>query len=79
MTVPEAATTDAPAGAEAAAWAAERVCGELREAYLIVAAAAVLLDRAGEGSVHPELRQARRCGAEALSLASTSSDCSAAR
>ncbi|WP_422768620.1 hypothetical protein ACN28C_17535 [Plantactinospora sp. WMMC1484] len=68
MTVPEAATTDVPAGAEAAAWAAELVCGELREAYLLVAAA-VLLDRAGDGPVHPELRQARRCGEEALNLA----------
>ncbi|MEQ4302020.1 hypothetical protein ABNF97_11625 [Plantactinospora sp. B6F1] len=70
MTVPEAATADMPAGPEAAAWAAEKVCGELREAYLLVAAAAVLLDRAGDGSTHPELRQARRCGEEALSLAS---------
>ncbi|AVT40283.1 hypothetical protein C6W10_31825 [Plantactinospora sp. BB1] len=29
----------------------------------------MLLDRAGDGSVHPELRRARRCGEEALSLA----------
>ncbi|MEO3742454.1 hypothetical protein [Plantactinospora sp. B5E13] len=70
MTVPEAATTDVPTGAEAAAWAAERVCGELREVYLTVAAAAVLLGRAGAGSMHPELRQARRCGEEALDPAS---------
>ncbi|MEO3746500.1 hypothetical protein [Plantactinospora sp. B5E13] len=78
MTVSEAATTDVPTdvegdlatGVEGAAWAAERVCGELREAYLTVAAAAVLLGRAGDGSMHPELRLARRCGEEALDLAS---------
>lgn len=52
-----------------AAWAAEQVAGELREAYLTVAAAATLLERTSAGSAHPELRQARRCGEDALDLA----------
>ncbi|AVT29894.1 hypothetical protein C6361_10755 [Plantactinospora sp. BC1] len=52
-----------------AAWAAEQVAGELREAYLTVAAAAALLERTGAGSAHPELRQARRCTEDALDLA----------
>ncbi|AVT36401.1 hypothetical protein C6W10_07840 [Plantactinospora sp. BB1] len=50
-------------------WAAEQVAGELREAYLTVAAAAALLERTGAGSAHPELRQARRCAEDALDLA----------
>ncbi|MBF9134476.1 hypothetical protein I0C86_36935 [Plantactinospora sp. S1510] len=52
-----------------AAWVAEQVAGELRDAYLTVAAAAALLERTGAGSAHPELRQARRCGEDALDLA----------
>jgi len=54
VTVPEAATDvpmDAPAAS--AALAAEQVAGELREAYLAVAAAAVLLDRTREPSGTP--------------------------
>ncbi|MFY1689475.1 hypothetical protein [Plantactinospora sp. WMMB782] len=52
-----------------AAWAAEQVAGELRDACLTVAAAAALLERTGAGSAHPELRQARRCTEDALDLA----------
>jgi hypothetical protein len=52
-----------------AAWAVERIAGELREAYLTVAAAAALLARTSTGSAHAELRQARRCGEDALDLA----------
>ncbi|MEV1318526.1 hypothetical protein AB0J14_20865 [Micromonospora arborensis] len=59
MTVPEAS----------AAWEVEQVAGELRETYLAVAAATVLLERTSAGCVHPAIRQARRCGDDALDLA----------
>jgi hypothetical protein len=59
VTVPEAS----------AAWEVERVAGELRAAYLAVAAATVLLERTSAGCVHPAIRQARRCGDDALDLA----------
>jgi len=71
MTVPGAATdvpVDTPVAS--AAWTAEQVASELREAYLAVAAAAALLERTSDGSAHPALRQARRCGEDALDLAS---------
>jgi len=71
VTVPEAATTDTPTGPAAAAWTAEQVSGELRDAWLLLATASVLLERTSEGSMHPELRRARRCGEEALDLASS--------
>ncbi|GAB3968005.1 hypothetical protein V1634_02405 [Plantactinospora veratri] len=71
MPAEEVLTKDVPMDAPeaSAAWAAEQVTGELREAYLTVAAAAALLERTSAGSVHPELRQARRCGEDALDLA----------
>ncbi|MET7706575.1 hypothetical protein [Micromonospora sp. NPDC005413] len=59
MTVPEAS----------AAWEVEQVAGELRETYLAVAAATVLLERTSAGYAHPAIRQARRCGDDALDLA----------
>ncbi|MGC4877107.1 hypothetical protein ACLQ26_12735 [Micromonospora sp. DT43] len=59
MTVPEAS----------AAWEVEKVAGELRETYLAVAAATVLLERTSAGCAHPAIRQARRCGDDALDLA----------
>ncbi|WP_243707879.1 hypothetical protein [Micromonospora sp. KC606] len=43
--------------------------GELREAYLAVAAATVLLERMSAGCAHPAIRQARRSGEDALDLA----------
>ncbi|WP_328342453.1 hypothetical protein [Micromonospora sp. NBC_00421] len=50
-------------------WAVEQVAAELRETYLGVAAAMVLLDRVGAGCPHPALRLARRSGGDALDLA----------
>lgn len=52
-----------------AAWEVEKVAGELRETYLAVAAATVLLERTSAGCAHPAIRQARRCGDDALDLA----------
>ncbi|GGM13686.1 hypothetical protein GCM10012279_34840 [Micromonospora yangpuensis] len=43
--------------------------GELREAYLAVAAAGAALERTAAGCAHPAIRQARRCGEDALDLA----------
>ncbi|MFF0150930.1 hypothetical protein [Micromonospora sp. NPDC005203] len=59
MTVPEAS----------AAWEVGQVAGELRETYLAVAAATVLLERTSAGCAHPAIRQARRRGDDALDLA----------
>jgi hypothetical protein len=56
--------------AASAAWAIEQVVSELRAAYLTVARAGALLERTGADCAHPALRQARRCGADALDLAS---------
>ncbi|MGX4658275.1 hypothetical protein ACWCHM_31840 [Micromonospora sp. SCSIO 07396] len=52
-----------------AIWAVEQVAAELRETYLGVAAAMVLLQRVGAGCTHPALRLARRSGEDALDLA----------
>ncbi|MET8088903.1 hypothetical protein [Micromonospora sp. NPDC005220] len=52
-----------------AAWEVEQVAGELRETYLAVAAATVLLERTSVGCAHPAIRQARRRGDDALDLA----------
>ncbi|MFI9641649.1 hypothetical protein ACIG87_16555 [Micromonospora sp. NPDC051925] len=52
-----------------AIWAVEQVAAELRETYLGVAAAAVLLERVGAGCTHPALRLARRSSGDALDLA----------
>ncbi|WP_328345069.1 hypothetical protein [Micromonospora sp. NBC_00421] len=52
-----------------AIWAVEEVAAELRETYLGVAAAMVLLDRVGAGCPHPALRLARRSSGDALDLA----------
>ncbi|MDG4806506.1 hypothetical protein O7634_07020 [Micromonospora sp. WMMD1120] len=65
MTVSEAA--DVPAAN--AIWSVEQVTTELRETYLAVAAAAVLLERTGAGCAHPAIRLARRSGEDALDLA----------
>ncbi|MER7417858.1 hypothetical protein ABT346_13915 [Micromonospora peucetia] len=55
--------------AASAIWAVEQVAGELRETYLAVAAATVLLERTSAGCAHPAVRQARRSGEDALDLA----------
>ncbi|WP_329011862.1 hypothetical protein OG271_01295 [Micromonospora rifamycinica] len=52
-----------------AIWAVEQVAAELRETYLGVAAAMVLLERVGAGCPHPALRLARRSAGDALDLA----------
>ncbi|MEU8328251.1 hypothetical protein [Micromonospora sp. NPDC048839] len=52
-----------------AAWEVGQVAGELRETYLAVAAATVLLERTSAGCAHPAIRQARRRGDDALDLA----------
>jgi hypothetical protein len=52
-----------------AIWSVEQVTTELRETYLAVAAAAVLLERTGAGCAHPAIRMARRSGEDALDLA----------
>ncbi|MEV1012743.1 hypothetical protein AB0I89_20500 [Micromonospora sp. NPDC049801] len=52
-----------------AAWEVEQVAGELRETYLAVAAATVLLERTSAGCAHPAIRHARRRGDDALDLA----------
>jgi len=70
VTVPETAA-DAPSGLVAAAWTAEEVAAELRDASLVLAAASVLLERTGDGGMHPQLRRARRCSQEALDLAAS--------
>ncbi|MEU1756441.1 hypothetical protein ABZ436_27815 [Micromonospora matsumotoense] len=61
--------TSAQVPVASAIWAVEQVAAELRETYLGVAAAMVLLDRVGAGCPHPALRLARRCGEDALDLA----------
>ncbi|TDC29844.1 hypothetical protein [Micromonospora sp. KC213] len=61
--------TDSDVPAASAIWAAEQVTGELRETYLAVAAATVLLERLSAGCAHPAIRQARRSGEDALDLA----------
>ncbi|MEU8260858.1 hypothetical protein AB0C02_09595 [Micromonospora sp. NPDC048999] len=66
MTVSEASSV---VPAASAIWAVEQVTGELRETYLAVAAAAVLLERTGAGCTHPAIRLARRSGEDALDLA----------
>ncbi|KAB1946943.1 hypothetical protein F8271_05540 [Micromonospora sp. ALFpr18c] len=66
MTVSETAT-EVPAAS--ASWSVEQVTAELRETYLAVAAAAVLLERTGAGCAHPAIRLARRSGEDALDLA----------
>ncbi|MEU4551475.1 hypothetical protein [Micromonospora violae] len=55
--------------AASAIWSVEQVTAELRETYLAVAAAAVLLERTGAGCAHPAIRLARRSGEDALDLA----------
>ncbi|WP_406073122.1 hypothetical protein [Micromonospora sp. NBC_01638] len=47
------------------------MAGELRETYLAVAAATVLLERTSAGCAHPAIRQARRSGDDALALFAT--------
>ncbi|MEU3454032.1 hypothetical protein ABZ671_10560 [Micromonospora sp. NPDC006766] len=66
MTVSE---TSSEVPAASAIWAVEQVTGELRETYLAVAAAAVLLERTSAGCAHPAIRLARRSGEDALDLA----------
>ncbi|MEU7848836.1 hypothetical protein AB0B74_15950 [Micromonospora parva] len=66
MTGSETATEVPAAGA---IWSVEQVTAELRETYLAVAAAAVLLQRTGAGCAHPAIRLARRSGEDALDLA----------
>ncbi|MEV0215374.1 hypothetical protein [Micromonospora sp. NPDC050695] len=66
MTVSET-STEVPAAS--AIWSVEQVTAELRETYLAVAAAAVLLERTGAGCAHPAIRLARRSGEDALDLA----------
>ncbi|WP_141725383.1 hypothetical protein [Micromonospora pallida] len=52
-----------------AAWAVAGVADELREAYVAVGAAVVLLERVGGGAAHPALRAAQRGADQALDLA----------
>lgn len=59
--------TEVPAAS--AIWSIEQVTAELRETYLAVAAATVLLERTGAGCAHPAIRLARRSGEDALDLA----------
>lgn len=61
--------TSAQVPVASAIWAVEQVAAELRETYLGVAAALVLLERVGAGCTHPALRLARRSGEDALDLA----------
>ncbi|WP_320069180.1 hypothetical protein [Micromonospora sp. RTGN7] len=61
--------TDSTVPAASAIWAVEQVAGELRETYLSVAAATVLLERTSAGCAHPAIRLARRSGEDALDLA----------
>ncbi|MEU7572318.1 hypothetical protein [Micromonospora sp. NPDC049240] len=65
--------TDAETSSEvpvaSAIWVVEQVTSELREAYLGVAAATVLLERVGAGCAHPAIKLARRGGEDALDLA----------
>ncbi|MEU1607724.1 hypothetical protein ABZ428_31095, partial [Micromonospora matsumotoense] len=57
--------TSAQVPVASAIWAVEQVAAELRETYLGVAAAMVLLQRVGAGCPHPALRLARRSGEDA--------------
>ncbi|GAB3951827.1 hypothetical protein [Micromonospora vulcania] len=61
--------TNSTVPAASALWAVEQVTAELRETYLAVAAARVLLERTSVGCAHPAVRQARRSGEDALDLA----------
>ncbi|WFE32421.1 hypothetical protein [Micromonospora sp. WMMD975] len=63
------AETNPEVTAASAIWAVEQVAGELRETYLAVAAATVLLERVGAGCAHPAIKLARRSGEDALDLA----------
>ncbi|BCL15382.1 hypothetical protein [Micromonospora sagamiensis] len=54
---------------ESAAWAVSGVADELREAYVAVGAAVVLLERARVSTAHPALREAQRGADHALDLA----------
>jgi hypothetical protein len=77
VTVPEAATTEdehedvpvEPPEAASVAYAAEDVVDELRKVLLAVIAASALLVRTSEGSAHPALHRAKRCGEDAIELA----------
>ncbi|MDG4835453.1 hypothetical protein O7631_02845 [Micromonospora sp. WMMD967] len=64
-----ASETETEVPEASAIWSVERVTAELRETYLAVAAAAVLLERTGVGCAHPAIRLARRSGEDALDLA----------
>ncbi|MFI6227596.1 hypothetical protein ACIBCR_09800 [Micromonospora echinospora] len=55
--------------AASAAWAVSGVADELREAYVAVGAAVVLLERVGGGAAPPALRAAQRGADHALDLA----------
>lgn len=66
MTVSEKSSE---ASAASAGWAIEQLTAELREMYLAVASATVLLERTSAGCAHPAIRQARRSGDDALDLA----------